>query len=68
LVPRVHQWPEMAKIDFGRINSRPSRRQPSVQRLMRSAFWGVPCPMKIAGIRMLASLVMAVSRSDRLEL
>src|SRR5579885_1199355 len=48
-VPGTYQCAETDSIALGRGVSRPSRAQPSVYALVRSAFIGLPCPTNSAG-------------------
>jgi len=52
IVPGRYQWAETASIAAGRGSSAPSKAQPSVHRLFRMTFIGVPWPMKTAGMEL----------------
>jgi hypothetical protein len=50
-VIRVSQWAEMARIALGRGMAAAIASQLWVEALFSSAFAGLPCPMKTAGMR-----------------
>src|SRR3990167_4647422 len=61
-VPCVYQCAEIARIAFGRGSVAPMFRQTSVYAFSCSALIGLPCPKKIAGMRIDVVRFMQSSR------